>query len=330
MSHLTPLETCLAQALDGIAPVAPEMVAPWEGCGHVLARDLVLPHDLPPAPEALCAGFAVAALDLVGASGGSPVALDAPQRVAPGAAMPPGTDAVLPEEGTDTPPGLIEAIRPVTPGEGIRRAGHDGRAGAILVAAGRRLAPRHGLIAARAGIDALPLRRPRVAVALEDAEQAGFARGWLATLGAVECEGAADLTLRPVQDHAPRLALAPAQTAWLSPADGTRGLVLEVPARFDAMVAALLGLALPALAHLGGAVPGAETRPLARKLTATVGLSELVLLAESDDGWLAQPAGLVTLSGLAAARGFAILPPESEGLPAGAALSATPLDLPFG
>ena len=41
-------------------------------------------------------------------------------------------------------------------------------------------------------------------------------------------------------------------------------------------------------------------------------------------------AALISLSGLAAATAFAILPPDSEGLPAGAPLSATLLDLPFG
>jgi hypothetical protein len=39
---------------------------------------------------------------------------------------------------------------------------------------------------------------------------------------------------------------------------------------------------------------------------------------------------VVTLAGLAAARAIAIIPPQSEGLPAGAPLAAQPLDLPFG
>lgn len=333
MDSLTPLGQCLARALDSLMPVPPAWVETASAAGLVLAADLCLPHDQPPVAEALREGFAVAALDLLGASAGSPVPLAAPVRVMPGGALPAGTDAVLPEDGTETGAGLNEAIRPVSPGEGVRRAGHDGRAGTVIARAGTRVAPRHMLIAARAGIARLAVRRPRVAVALDDPAGAAFARGWVAALGACVVEGPAELILRTADDHAPRLALAPAETAWLARTEGEVGgaaLILTVPARFDGTVAACLALALPALARLSGAAPVARTLPLARKLTSTVGLSEMVLLAEEAGHWLPQPAGTLTLSGLAAATAFAILPPESEGLPAGAPLAATPLDLPFG
>jgi molybdopterin biosynthesis enzyme len=140
--------------------------------------------------------------------------------------------------------------------------------------------------------------------------------------------GPADLTLRGATEHTPRLALVPAETAWLA-RDGA-GLVLTVPVRFDAMLAACLALALPALARLSGARAVTTALPLARKLTSTVGLSELVLLSEQAGQWHPHPAGVLTLSGLAQATAFAILPPDSEGMPALAPLSATPIDLPFG
>jgi molybdopterin biosynthesis enzyme len=332
MSSLTPLRLCLDRAMAGLAPVAPAVCDPAAACGQVLAADLTLPHDLPPVAEALRAGVAVAALDLVGASPGAPVPLGTPVRVVPGMPLPPGTDAVLPEDGTDGPPALPEAVRPVGPGEGVRRAGHDGRAGDRVASAGMRLAPHQALVAALAGIAAVPVRRPRVAVALADPAQAAFARAWAVGLGAVVSAGVsadgADLTLRSATAHTPRLALAPAETAWLE--RSAAELVLTLPARFDGMVAALLGLGLPALAALSGATPRTETRPLARKIASGVGVAELVLLARDGDAWLPQPAGTLTLSRLAAACAFAILPPDSEGLPAGAPLSAHPLDLPFG
>lgn len=328
MIGLTSLETCLAQALDGLAPVPAEWHDAAVACGHVLAEDVRLTHDLPRAAEALRAGFAVAALDLVGAASGSPVMLAEPVRVLPGSRLPPGCDAVLPENATDAAAGLVEAIRAVGPGEGTRRPGHDGRAGDRIASAGTRLATRHGLIAAEAGIDGFDVRCPHVMVSLEDPAQTAFARGWLAGLGARITGGPAQLTLRPTLDHAPRLALAPAETAWLE-REGDR-LVLTVPTRFDGMVAACAALALPALAALSGGRVHRETRPLSRKIASTVGLSELVLLTGTDGAWMPQPAGMVTLSGLAVAQAFAILPPDSEGLPAGAPLAAIPLDMPFG
>lgn len=328
MSSLAPLDLCLSQALDGVVPVPPAWVETACAAGLILAQDICLPHDMPQRAEALRAGHAVAALDLVGASTGAPVPLAGPMPVAPGAALPAGMDAVLTEDGVDTATGWPEAIRPLNPGDNVRRTGHDGHAGDTVAPAGTRLTPRHLLIAAHAGVPRIQVRQPRVAVALDDPVHCIFAQGWLSALGARSVTGPADLTLRTATDHAPRLALAPTETAWLT--KESAGLVLTVPPRFDAMVAACLALALPTLAHLTGATPLAVARPLARKLTSTVGLSELVLLRGQAGQWLPQPAGLLTLTDLAQAQAFAILPPNSEGLAAGAPLSATPIDLPFG
>lgn len=328
MTSLTPLGICLSPALDDLTPVPATWVETASAAGLVLAEDICLPHNLPSATEALRAGFAVAALDLVGASAGAPVPLADPVRVVPGEALPQGTDAILPEDGTDTASGLCEAIRPVSPGDGVRRTGHDGRTGDVIAPAGTKLTSRHILIAGKAGITRIATRQPRVAIAFDDPAQTAFARGWVSALGASTVEGEADLTLRSATDHTPRLALAPAETAWLARTGA--GLLLTVPARFDGMVAACLGLALPVMARLTGAAPQTRTRPLARKLTSTVGLSELVLLSEQDGQWLPGPAGILALSDLATACAFAILPPDSEGMPAGASLSATPFDLPFG
>jgi len=328
MTGLASLETCLARALDGVLPVAPVSCEPAAACGSVLADDIRLPRDMPPLAEALRAGLAVAALDLVGASAGAPVPLGGVRRVIPGEVLPGGTDAVLPDDGIDTANGQPEAIRAPNPGDGVRRAGHDGRAGDLVAAAGTRLGPRGALAAALSGLGAVSVRRPRVAVALDDPAQAALARAWLAAAGAEPVIGAADLTLQTATDPAPRLALTPAETGWLARTGG--GLVLTLPARFDGMVAAFLALGLPAIAALTGAAPQARARPLARKIASAIGVSDLVLLADAGGQWLPGPAGAITLTRLAGARAFAILPPDSEGLPAGATLSGTLLDHPFG
>lgn len=325
MDGLIPLETCLARALTGLQPVAPEMLAPGAACGHPLAADVVVPQDLPAAPQALRAGLAVSALDLVGASAQIPVPLDRMVRVLPGMALPAGADAVLPED--DAEDGA--AIRPVMPGEGVRRLGHDGRAGALLLPAGRLLSARDVLAAELAGLALLPVRRPRVRIDLPDAAMARFAAGWARAAGARVVEGDdTHLCLRVTGDHRPRLALMPGDTGFLAPEGGT--LVLTLPARFDGMVAALMALGLPALAALGGAAPRAEALPLARKLTSTVGLADLVLLARDGNAWSPAPAGLITVTGLASADAFAIIPPDSEGAAPGEMLAATPIDMPFG
>jgi len=326
------VETCLAPALSDLPPVLPEPVPVSGATGHVLAADLVLPRDLPATAQALQAGYAVTALDLMGASAALPQPLGATVRVLPGDSLPAGADSVLPEDGVDGADGsdgaaLAEAIRPVRPGEGARRPGHDGRAGECIARGGDRLGARAAFVAAAAGIETVALRRPRVRIVLEDPAQAAFAAHWVQGLGAQVVTDRVHLLLRRTRDHRPKLALAPGDTAWMQ-RDGA-ALAIDLPARFDGMVAALLALALPALAALAGTVARTDTRPLARKLASGLGLSDLVLLCADAGGWTPMAPGTVTLTGLAQAQAFALLPPDSEGLPAGAPLAGVPLDRPF-
>jgi molybdopterin molybdotransferase len=328
MDSLTALEACLAQSLHEIAPALAEALPLSEARGHVLAEDLVFPADMPPVAEALRAGLAVAALDLTGASADVPVPLGAARRVLPGDPLPPGADAVLPEDGAKGGPGGWEALRALAPGEGARRAGHDGRAGAVIARAGTRLAARHVLAAGLAGVDRCTVRRPRVAISLPDPRLAAFAAGWMIRLGAQLTETAPHLILRPDAEARPRLALAPGDTAWLAAEDGA--LVLSVPRRFDGAIAACLALGLPAMAEVGGARALTEERPLTRKAASALGMTDLVLLTREGAAWRPAPPGSITLAALAGADAFALLPPDSEGLPAGASLAGIPLQSPFG
>lgn len=202
--------------------------------GHVLADDLLLPHDMPPTHEALRAGFAVNALDLMGASAALPLPLHATPALLPGMALPPGTDAILPHDSTQTTGPHREAIDALNPGDGIRRAGHDGRKGDVIAQAGQRLDARQQLLAVLAGVSQLPVRRPRVHVA-PDTPLARFVTDWAQALGARVTEDAPHLTILPSQIHQPRLALAPGDTGWLAIEGGT--LVLDLLTRFDGAVA---------------------------------------------------------------------------------------------
>ncbi|MBD3764610.1 MAG: hypothetical protein IE927_07695 [Rhodobacterales bacterium] len=322
MSSLASLADCLGQALAGLAPVADTHLPLAQARGVVLARDLTVPADLPARAQALRAGLAVPALDLMGASPQMPLPLPARHPVTPGAALPPGCDAVLPEEDVD-PLGPM-ALRTPGPGEGVRLAGQDARAGLVIAPAGAALTARAALVAGLAGLDRAAVRRPGVAIDLPDPVLADFAAAWARDQGAEVGADRVDLLLRATPTHRPRLALTPGDTAWLARVDGR--LVLDLPPRFDGLMAALLALGLPALAALSGRLAPPRPVALGRKLTSAIGLTELALLTPGPEGWLPEAAGTITLAGLTRARAFTLVPPGAEGFAAGATVPAQPLD----
>ena len=92
-----------------------------------------------------------------------------------GAPMPAGADAVLMVEHSESGPPAdgeapagggrtILAMRGVAAGYGIQRRGADARAEEVVLAPGRRLSARDLAVAATAGVDALRVCRPRVAL----------------------------------------------------------------------------------------------------------------------------------------------------------------------
>jgi molybdopterin molybdotransferase len=129
-------------------------------------------------------GFAVRASDTYGASEGLPSYLDLTGEarmgrppghevrpgtavaIATGAPLPPGANAVLKVEYTQSPtPELIEVLRPATPGEGMVRADEDAAQGTELARPGRPLRPQDLGMLAAAGITELhAYARPRVSI----------------------------------------------------------------------------------------------------------------------------------------------------------------------
>ena len=57
-----------------------------------------------------------------------------------------------------------------------------------------------------------------------------------------------------------------------------------------------------------------------------IGTTDCVLLDRTPQGWQPLASGEITLAALAAGDAFALMPPESEGVPAGQPIAATPLD----
>lgn len=321
---LVAVPALMAEVMPRLAPPAAMACAPGSAIGFALAEDIRAPRDSPEAALALIAGHAVAALATIGAAPSSPViAMPAPPRVLAGEALPPGTDAVLPDFAVSAAGAFAEIIAAAAPGENARLAGQDLRAGAVLAPAGARVGSALALALARAGIASLAIRAPGVVIEGFDDGAADWLRTGVAALGgrmAADAETPA-MILSPA-DGSPRLALAPGETGWIEPGpDGAARVTL--PARFDGMVAGFHALAAPVLSHWSGIAPRPVSLPLRRKLASRVGLTEAVLLAEADGEWLPLGIGEITLAGLGAARAIALVGPESEGLAAGSTHAAT-------
>ena len=177
----------VGEALAGFRPArrtGTGRVALEEALGRVPAEPVRAPHALPGFARATVDGFAVRAADTYGVSEGQPGYLDlageavmgrppeaalrpgAAIAIATGAPLPPGADAVVKVEHTQsTLPGLIEVVRPATPGEGMVREDEDAAAGAELARPGRPLrAADLGMLAAAGVTEVYAHARPGVAI----------------------------------------------------------------------------------------------------------------------------------------------------------------------
>lgn len=186
--RLLTLSEAVAAALRSIQPIREsEVVSLLDAYGRVLAADLPARLDVPPHDNSAMDGFALYRADLkldqpsrlpvVGrALAGHPYADTVPRgaaiRIATGAMLPNGPDAVVMQEQCRIAPdeSWIEIDCEVTarlkPGENIRRCGEDVRVGTLLLSRGVRLRPQDVSLAAGQGIAALEVvRQPRVAVA---------------------------------------------------------------------------------------------------------------------------------------------------------------------
>lgn len=201
-SRLLSVEEALAAVLDAIPEaLAAEDVATEAALGRWLAAPVVATTDLPPWDNSAMDGYAIRSADTATATEERPVVLrvvgevrageisqervepGTAIRIATGAPLPNGADAVVPVEQT-TPldasgaaagPRGREATGPLPPacavhvaapeGGSVRRRGDDLRAGTTVLAVGTRTGPGAVALAAGAGAGMVSVhRRPRVAV----------------------------------------------------------------------------------------------------------------------------------------------------------------------
>lgn len=180
---MKPVDEHVADCLAAVALLPPVEVRLLDAIDRVLAEDVVSPVDLPRFDNSSMDGYAVRMPDVATASPDRPAVLpvcaDLPAgvtelarlepgavaRIMTGAPVPVGTDAVVPVEWTDAGASTVTIRRPPQPGQYVRHAGEDVRAGEGVLLAGTRLSPRQIALLAAVGRGTVRVHpAPRVVV----------------------------------------------------------------------------------------------------------------------------------------------------------------------
>jgi molybdopterin biosynthesis enzyme len=329
----------------------------------VLASDVIATTQWPPQSVATRDGWAVSSEHVLDASAYTPVLLDSSARwIEIGESLPAQADAVLRADDVVQTQAGPEASAPVTAGEGVAGAGAEIAKGLLLRRAGQRLRASDAAVLVSCGMNSVAVRRPTVCVVsisvpafaamdnvsplvLRVVEDAGGAAKVVRSTnieealrnermdaviaiggtGAGRRDASVD-TLAHIGNlvwHG--LGIAPGESGALGVVQGRPALLL--PGRFDAALAALLMVGTALLDRLTGRREAGSGRQekLTRKVTSTIGLTEIMLLRRVSDGVEPLAAGALTLQALAQADGWGVIAPESEGLPAGSMVEIRPL-----
>jgi molybdopterin molybdotransferase len=181
--ELTPLADYLASVLRRVRPLPPLDLDLTQAYGNVLAEEVRAPSALPSFDHAAIDGYAARAEDLVGAGIGRSVRVNVvgdltasswrPVRVAPGtcfsvaagAPLPAAADVVVPPANTDQGMAAVEVHAAPKRGHGVRRAGEEIQAGAVIASPGSYVTPALVAVLAATGVGHVVVRpSPRVAV----------------------------------------------------------------------------------------------------------------------------------------------------------------------
>ncbi len=363
ISRLTPLADVLATVDLDVKPVTPRTVDLAAAQGRTLAVD-AMSRARPNVAIAMLDGWAIDADTTLGAGGYTPALLmHTPQRIEVGQPMPPDTDSVAPFDAVKLTNGRAEALMTINPGDGVLAAGGDCDSAIPLRRAGDRLSLTDIAAFAAAGIARITVREPRVRVLplrgsaiinaaarliASDIERRGGSarlddpgRDLGSVLGAESADaiiviggtgnGRNDNSVQTLAREAwlavHGIAMTPGETAALGFA--TQRPVLMLPGRLDAALAVWLLVGrrilerLSAATHHKDADP-VETLTLARKVTSTVGLAEVVPVRRN--GAQAEPLAVryLPLSSLARSDGWILVPADSEGYSEGTAVQVRP------
>jgi molybdopterin molybdotransferase len=191
MSKLLNLDLAISQILEQFERLPAEILPLPESLGRVLAADLISDIQLPPFDNSAMDGFAIRAVDSLGASTETPkslnIVMDIPAGVFPeqrlqqgqaarimtGAPIPDGADAVIPVEDTnadfsdpDSPmPECVALHKTVEKGAAIRFAGENIRVGQTIFPAGTIIRPAEmGMLASLGHSNVALVRKPKVVI----------------------------------------------------------------------------------------------------------------------------------------------------------------------
>jgi molybdopterin molybdotransferase len=187
------VDQALERILAAFERLPAERVMLDDALGRTLAADVRASEDLPPFANSSMDGYAVRAGDVAqagrnhgvrlgvvsdipaGTYSDRPIGRGEAARIMTGAPMPPGADAVVPVEQTDSPPErfqpgqaapkAVQVYAAAAPGAYVRSAGEDVRAGQVVLRAGRHLRAADLGVLAGLGLGQVDVvRRPRVAI----------------------------------------------------------------------------------------------------------------------------------------------------------------------
>ena len=357
---LMPLAEAVGLLTGRVAPVPVHSIAVSDAIGRIAGSDIRAERDSPLHASALRDGWAARADDIFGATPYAPILLTRPLAwVESGAPMPDGTDVVLPSEALEGRAVVADAPSH----DGVRAAGEEIAHAACLIAAGARISPLHRLALDVAGLSTVQVRIPSLRLVVTGAAETQSLSAFIATLAAAEGATVTDVVgvpdapdaiaaaLRASDSDATFLlggtgfgqddqsaaglaragivlahgiALKPGGTAGFGEVDGRP--VLMLPGHLDAALSAFLTLGRPLLAALAGGRSGVPRQAtLLRRITSTIGLSEIVFARREPDGILPLGGADLPLRRLIEADAAILVAPEAEGYPAGASVGLIPL-----
>jgi molybdopterin biosynthesis enzyme len=346
---LTPLDTALAALLHGVDPVAPVELPLAETAGCIAAGMSLLPAS-PRRNVAAADGWALSANDLVGASSYSPLPLtELPVWVEAGDAMPAGCDCVLDLDAVELSGPLAQVLAEGVPGQGVTRAGSDIAENTPAATAGCPVDAAALLLAHAAGADRLSVRRPQLrivnvpgatatmqmivglacAAGLDVSTHEAASRDATTIAAALDlsaCDllltiggsgvGRTDAAITALVRRGAQLthglALRPGRTA----AAGRLGKVpvVALPGAPAQALAVWIALVLPLVDRLSARQPRRTVAlPLARKISSSVGIAEIALLAEEHKTWMPLAVGEWPLQAIGRAHAWLLIPASDEG-----------------
>lgn len=180
---MTAVSDHLSRVLDTAHPLPPLEVRLADAVGCVLAHDVRSEIDVPSRDLAGQDGYAVRSRDVEGAGPGRPVELRVldevragasnpgalvdltAMKIASGAPLAAGADAVVPLDDTDRGQAVVQVFSGVRAGANIRHAAGDVSEGEVVLRAGVRIDARHIALLAGIGQNRVSVHpRPRVVV----------------------------------------------------------------------------------------------------------------------------------------------------------------------